>query len=78
MNNTKENYVFFKEQRCTERHLKKKCTSVFDEACLLDLKEDKIRHNNAAIQDMFDHLNEYYGKIIDSNLLENKATMTKG
>ena len=73
----KRKIYLFKEKRCAKIHLKKQLINAFDETCLLDLKEDHIGWNNATIQDVFVHLHEYYSKITFSDLLENKANMTK-
>ena len=67
----------FKEQRFAERVIRSQVANAFEETHLIDFKRDHIGHNNVSIPDIFKHLNKYYGKITDADLLANKTNMSK-
>ena len=60
-----------------EIYLKNQTFKDFDDACLLDVKEDHISYTNVTIQEIFVYLHKNHGKITCSDLLENKLDMIK-
>ena len=73
----KKRLELFKEQRFLERAIRSQVVNAFEETYLIDLKQDHIGYNNVSIPNMFKHLNKYYGKITDADLLANKTNMSK-
>ena len=60
-----------KEEQNLARALKNQIINTFEEQCLHDLKEEHVGCTSASIAQMFTHLCENYGKITDTDLLDN-------
>ena len=49
----------------------------YQEQYLYDLKEEHVKCNNKSIPQIFKYLYDNYGKITDTDLLENKENMNQ-
>ena len=73
----KKNKKLHKEEQNVARALKNQIVNAFEEQCLYDLKEEHVGHSNKSIPQIFKYLYDNYGKITDTDLLENKENMNQ-
>ena len=66
-----------KEEQNVARALKNQIVNAFEEQHLHDLKEEHVGHNNTSIAQKITYLCKNYGKITDTDLLDNKENMNQ-